>query len=154
MEREEARCKQSNTDELEPPEMAAETIMGSVSPKSTLAHTCKPESSSESQPVLLGAFWMKSTAQEMGFRKALGPHVDAPKDQPGHESGASGNSSSMWPNFPSQDKASSEEKCGALLDNGTVHSDTYSEKKSSKDSECVKTFQSTSAREAHQKRHS
>ncbi|XP_031241223.1 zinc finger and SCAN domain-containing protein 22 [Mastomys coucha] len=151
VENEEASCKESNTDELEPPEMATETVMASVSPKSTLAHTYKPESSSESQPELLGALWMKSTAQEMDFRKALGPHMDAPKDQPGHESEASGNSSNMWPKFPSQDKASSEEKFGPLLDNETVPPDTYSEKKSSKDGECMKTFQNTSALETHQK---
>lgn len=123
--------------------MATETVMGSVLPKSTLAHTCKPESHSESQPEFLGALWMKSTAQEMDFRKALGPHMDAPKDQPGHESNTSGNGSNMWPNFPSQDKASSEEKFGPLLDNETVPPDTCSEKKSSKDSECLKTFQNT-----------
>ncbi|XP_040590202.1 zinc finger and SCAN domain-containing protein 22-like [Mesocricetus auratus] len=154
VEREEAGGKESGTDELQPPDMATEPRTGGVSPKSTAAHTCKPESRSESQSELLGALWMKSAAQGMNFRKDLEPHTDALKDQPGHESDASGNSSNTWSNLPSQDKASSAEKFGPLYDYGTVPPDIYSGKKPSKYGECMRTFQNTSALEAHQTGHS
>ncbi|KAL1789596.1 zinc finger protein and SCAN domain-containing protein 22 isoform X1 [Sigmodon hispidus] len=131
MEHEEGSCKQNNTDEIEPQDMGTETLIGGVSPKSTFGHTCKPKSSSESQPELLRALWMKSAAQEMDFRKDLGPHMFASKDEPGYASDASGNSSNMWPNFPSQDKAPSEMKFGPLYDYGTVPPHTDSGKKPS-----------------------
>ncbi|CAH7399918.1 zinc finger and SCAN domain-containing protein 22 [Phodopus roborovskii] len=150
-EHEEAVCKQSGTHELQPPDMATETLTA-VSPKSTIAHTCKPESSSESQPDFLGALWMKSGAQEMDFRKDLALlHMDALKDQPDHESEVSGNSSNVWANFPSQDKASSAEKFDPSYNYGTVPSDVYSGKKLPKYGERMRTFQNASALEAHQK---
>uniref|UniRef100_A0A8C6RJ40 Zinc finger and SCAN domain containing 22 n=1 Tax=Nannospalax galili TaxID=1026970 RepID=A0A8C6RJ40_NANGA len=154
VEPEEAVCKQNSSEESQPPDMATKTLMGGVSPKSTSVDTCDPEGSSENQIDLLRPIWMKFTAQEMDFSKALGPHMDTSKDQPGHESVASGNSPNTWPNFTSQEKALSEEKFGPLDDCGTVPPDTYLKKKHSKCGECRKTFQNSSALEAHQKSHS
>ncbi|XP_008570417.1 PREDICTED: zinc finger and SCAN domain-containing protein 22 isoform X3 [Galeopterus variegatus] len=147
----EAGCKQSHSEESEPPNVAAETHMGGVS---AFINACEPKGSSERPAGLSGESWTKAVTQDMDFRKTSGPHKDAPTDQPGHESGAWEDSSNVWPNFTSQEKAASEEKFDVLDGYGTESPCTLSETKFSKCGERRKTFQSASALEAHQKNRS
>nr|XP_012807812.2 zinc finger and SCAN domain-containing protein 22 [Jaculus jaculus]XP_044989358.1 zinc finger and SCAN domain-containing protein 22 [Jaculus jaculus]XP_044989359.1 zinc finger and SCAN domain-containing protein 22 [Jaculus jaculus] len=145
----EAGCKQGSSEESGPQDVATEIFMGGGSPKSTFVSACEPEEGSESRGQLLGATWMRSAAQEMDFKRALGPHADALEDQADHASDASGSSSNVWPDFPCQEQASAEQKCGPSDSYGTV--DTYAPYRCGK---CRRTFQNTSALEAHQKSHS
>jgi uncharacterized Zn-finger protein len=149
----ETSCEQSNSEESELSDMATETLMGGVSPEPALPGPCEPEDSSERQAGLLLVIWTKSATQEVDFGKTPRPKKDTPAEQPVHECGASGNRSSMWPDFTSQENAPSEEKFSPLHGYGTVPPYTFSGKKPFRCAECRRTFQSTSALEVHQKSH-
>nr|XP_020139175.1 zinc finger and SCAN domain-containing protein 22 [Microcebus murinus] len=119
----------------------------------TFADACESEGSSERHTGPSGETWTKSVAQEVDFRKTSGTYQDDPTDQPGHESGTLGNSSSAWANLTSQEKTLSEEKFDQWDGYGTEPLYTHSGRKS-KCGNCRKTFQSALALEVHQKSHS
>ncbi|XP_053461513.1 zinc finger and SCAN domain-containing protein 22 [Nycticebus coucang] len=138
----EANCKESNSEESERSCMVSEILMG------------EHEGSSETQAGPSGETCTTSIAQEMDIRKVSGHYKDAPTDQLGCESGASGNSSNAWPSFSSQEKTPPGKKFDLLYGYGAEPPATDLGRKSSKCGKCRKTFQSASALEAHQKSHS
>ncbi|XP_010330662.3 zinc finger and SCAN domain-containing protein 22 [Saimiri boliviensis] len=150
----EASCKQSDLGESEPSNMVTETLTGGVPLRPTFVKACEPEVSSERRSGLSAEIWTKSITQHISFKKTSGPYKDAPTEQPGSEPAALRDSSSVWPNVTSQEKAPSEEKFDLVDAYGTEPPHTYSGKKSAKCHECRKMFQSASALEAHQKSHS
>ncbi|XP_008069146.1 zinc finger and SCAN domain-containing protein 22 [Carlito syrichta] len=147
----ETNCKQSDPEKSEPSNMTTDTLMGAFL-RPAFANACEPKGSPDRGLGLSEEIWTKSATQEMDFRKTSRPYKDAPTEQPGCESGASGNTSNVWANVSSQKKAPSE-KFDLLDGYGKEPSYTYSGRKSSKCDECRKTFQSTSALEVHQKSH-